>query len=328
MGNATILSILMCLSLLTAAVLAAADQPVPNPGEQHSEKLASQQKFKRLQKVGLPNAIQVQPNFISGGQPTLRNGFRSLSELGIQTILSVDGIQPDLDSAKKFGIRYIHLPLGYQGISDDEAKTLAHIILKQDGPIYIHCHHGKHRSPAAAAVACITAGLMTNETAMILLEQAGTGSNYKGLFKAVTDASPVSTSELIRLSPILPQRADVPHIVESMTQMDQHMVQLKLLQQDQTEVSEIKVSSLTEHATLLNDHFKEILRRSTTRKFRPEFQSSLVTSKQAAIKLQSLLEQSTGRTLSADKAVRASALVGQIANQCQKCHSQFRDSSP
>lgn len=329
MGNTTILKTLMWLSLMTATAFFTADQSSSASSEQPEAKLASQKTFARVPKVGLPNAIQVQPNLISGGQPTSQDGFRSLSELGIQTIVSVDGIHPDLNSAKKFGMKYIHLPLGYRGISDDDAKALAYIILKQDGPIYIHCHHGKHRSPAAAAVACVTAGQMTNKSALTLLEKAGTGSRYQGLFKAVTDALPVATSKLMQLNPSLPERAEIGTVVKSMIQMDEHMVQLKLmLQNPNGKFGDQQVSFLMEHATLLHENFKEMLRRPTTRKHASDFQSTLVTSQQMAIKLQELLRQSTGEKFEPTTAMRASAVVDQISNQCQKCHSQFRDILP
>ena len=39
-------------------------------------------------------------------------------------------------------------------------EEIATAVQTLPGPIYIHCHHGKHRSPAASAAACVGAGLI------------------------------------------------------------------------------------------------------------------------------------------------------------------------
>ena len=106
----------------------------------------------------LPNSYRVTEKMISGGQPDGEAGFRELRDLGVKTIVSVDGAKPDVELAKKYGLRYVHLPHGYDGISDVRLKELAKAVRDLPGTIYIHCHHGKHRSPAAAAAACVVVG--------------------------------------------------------------------------------------------------------------------------------------------------------------------------
>src|SRR5690349_14774854 len=49
----------------------------------------------RLPVAHLPNALRVHEKVISGGLPEGENGFRELAELGVQTIISVDGARPD-----------------------------------------------------------------------------------------------------------------------------------------------------------------------------------------------------------------------------------------
>lgn len=292
---------------------------------------AADQPFVRLNKAGLPNAIQVQPSLISGGQPLSTNGFRSLAELGIKTIVSVDGICPDLKSAELFGIRYIHQPLGYRGISAEDAGTLAHIILKFDGPIYIHCHHGKHRSPAAAAVACVTAGLMTDKSAFKLLTTAGTGAEYKGLFQAVADATPIEANEILQLKPALPKQADVTKLVTVMVELDEDMRQLKSLLSEVSKpadtsltVQQAQRSNLLERAAVLNDNFTELLRSHQQYESKSEFRKSLLMSQQASEKLQQFLEANLGPTLNPEHAVQASFLSKLISEQCNECHAAFR----
>src|SRR5262245_58106552 len=108
----------------------------------------------------LPNAYQIHAKVISGGLPEGDTAFQELADLGVKTIISVDGATPDIETAKKHGLRYVHLPHGYDGIPRSRANELAKAVRDLPGPIYIHCHHGKHRSPAAATVACVAAGLV------------------------------------------------------------------------------------------------------------------------------------------------------------------------
>jgi len=105
----------------------------------------------KLNALHLPNAVHVHAKVISGGQPDGEAAFQELHRLGVKTVISVDGAAPDLELAKKYGLRYVHLPHGYDGIPEPRVQELAKAVRDLEGPIYIHCHHGKHRSPAAAA---------------------------------------------------------------------------------------------------------------------------------------------------------------------------------
>src|SRR5438094_677830 len=74
-------------------------------------------------------------------------GFHSLQQLGIKTIVSVDGARPEVDLARKYGLRYVHLPIGYDAVPREQALRIARAIRDLPGPVYIHCHHGRHRGP-------------------------------------------------------------------------------------------------------------------------------------------------------------------------------------
>src|SRR5687768_15254905 len=62
---------------------------------------------------GLHNVIRVSENIYSGGVPEGDAGFQSLKKLGIKSIVTVDGARPEVEKAKAFGMRYVHLPFGY-----------------------------------------------------------------------------------------------------------------------------------------------------------------------------------------------------------------------
>src|SRR5436305_2113972 len=73
----------------------------------------------------LQNVVRLHPQVLSGSQPETPEAFRKLRSLGVTTILSVDGARPDVAMAAKFGMRYVHLPHGYDGISESRSRELA-----------------------------------------------------------------------------------------------------------------------------------------------------------------------------------------------------------
>ena len=93
-----------------------------------------------MHEPGLHNVLRLSAKLTSGSSPDGEEGFRSLLRLGIRTIISVDGSRPDVETARKFGLRYIHLPVGYDGVPRDRALQLARAVRDLPGPVYVHCH--------------------------------------------------------------------------------------------------------------------------------------------------------------------------------------------
>src|SRR5262249_601182 len=59
---------------------------------------------------GLHNVFRLTERLYSGSSPEGEEGFLSLQRLGIKTIISVDGARPEVERARKLGLRYVHLP--------------------------------------------------------------------------------------------------------------------------------------------------------------------------------------------------------------------------
>lgn len=279
--------------------------------------------FRRLNLPGLPNAIQVNPRLISGGQPSAEEGFQQLRRLNVKTIISVDGITPDLESAKRSGIRYIHLPIGYRGIDQKQAGIFAYCFRNLPGPIYIHCHHGKHRSPAAAAVGGISAGLLTRDHALELLTLAKTDPAYQGLFASVRQAKRLSISEQNESAPNLPQTAPVSDLTETMVNLEDCFTKLEsLLTVDRNafDRKQFEASSI-----LLRDDFAEILRECSADFPDHQFQQSLKSSLSMAEQLRQTLQAEQERSDSADQIRQLKKLVHGIRSECRTCHAVYRD---
>lgn len=274
----------------------------------------------------LPNAIQVHDRVISGGQPVGESAFRELSELGIKTLISVDGAKPDIELAKKFGLRYVHLPHGYNGIEQARIEELAKAVRDLDGPIFIHCHHGKHRSPSAAAAACVSAGLIEPSEALPILKLAGTNENYIGLFESVGSATKLSSTFLDQLTPDFPETAKLPPMAEAMVDLERTYDHLKRF-------SESGWKSLPDHpdltaaheALLLREHFTEMQRMEYTTKQPLGFSTLLKESEADALLLEKTIRQWKPNNNSTSLPADMTEPFRRINTNCINCHKQYRD---
>ncbi len=274
----------------------------------------------------LPNAIQIHERVISGGQPVGESAFRELSELGIKTLISVDGANPDVDLAKKFGLRYVHLPHGYNGIGQERIEELAKAVRDLDGPIFIHCHHGKHRSPSAAAAACVSAGLIEPSEALPILKLAGTNENYIGLFESVGSATKLSSTFLDQLTRDFPETAKLPPMAVAMVDLERTHDHMKRL-------SESGWKSLPDHpdlnaaheALLLREHFTEMLRMEYVDKQPKGFSTLLKESEADALLLEKAILQWKPTNIATSLPADATEPFRRVNTNCINCHKQFRD---
>ena len=268
----------------------------------------------------LHNAHVVTGKVISGAQPEGEDSFKLLKELGVKTIISVDGAAPDVDLARAYGMRYVHLPIGYDGVDVAEGKAIAKAIDELPGPIYLHCHHGKHRSAAAVAVACVYNGMLKPEQAESVLQTFGTGANYKGLWKAAREARPLDAAELRSLNVEYVERAKIPDMAAHMVKVDQHWDHLK-------QVKAAGWKSPANHPDLdpahealqLEEHLRESTRLEAAAAHPAGFMTMLKQSEADTRSLGAALSARPINVPAAEKAFNA------VAQSCTACHKAYRD---
>lgn len=137
---------------------------------------------------GLPNVHVLSKKIISGAEPEGDLGFETLVDLGVKTVISVDGSAPDVARAEAHGLRYVHLPITYAEVTPEQQLEIARAIRDLPGPIYVHCHHGKHRAPAAAAAAAVNLGIISPAEGVEFMKTAGCSPSYSGLYACILEA--------------------------------------------------------------------------------------------------------------------------------------------
>jgi protein tyrosine phosphatase (PTP) superfamily phosphohydrolase (DUF442 family) len=273
----------------------------------------------------LPNVVRVHDKVISGGLPEGEAAFQELARLGIKTIISVDGMRPDAESADKLGMRYVHLPHGYDGIPSQRIAELAKAVRELEGPIYIHCHHGKHRSPAAASSACIAAGMIDTKTGTQVLKVAGTGANYRGLFAVVAQQRPLPVEYLEGLQVDYRQVVPVPPMAEAMVDIEHAFANLQKLAKNEWLALPNRPNLVASHeATLLEEHLKELRWTPEAQQQSSEFHEILQNSERLAT---SILEEITRSDVVRTQEWRRQLdkLLDGIGSDCRVCHQVYRD---
>jgi protein tyrosine phosphatase (PTP) superfamily phosphohydrolase (DUF442 family) len=271
----------------------------------------------KIEKPGLHNVYRITEKLISGSSPEGDDGFRSLAELGVKTIITVDGAKPDVERARKFGLRYVHLPFGYDGISQQRVFELAKAVRDLPGPIYLHCHHGKHRGPAAAAAVhlCLDSRC-TVEQAIDEMKRAGTDPHYTGLFKVPRDIARPTNEELDRLEVAYPEVAEVPELAQSMVTIDNRWENLKRIRAAGWKAPPREPDLDPPHEALqLREHYREAARLPSVAGGPEEMRKWI---REAGEKAR-LLEESLRKQQPDEEVFRQSAAA------CTACHAKYRD---
>jgi protein tyrosine phosphatase (PTP) superfamily phosphohydrolase (DUF442 family) len=242
---------------------------------------------------GLHNVIHVSDALYSGGSPDGDAGFDSLAQLGVKTVISVDGARPDVARAKKAGMRYVHLPIGYDGVSQEQALKLSKAVRDLPRPLYVHCHHGKHRSPgAAAAILMCLDPECTVAQAVDVMKRAGTDPRYAGLYAAPKELKRPTSRELDQLNVDFPETARIPAVAEAMVHIDRRWENLTHIRKAGWRVPEDHPDLDPPHEALqLMEHYREMARLVEVRGRPAEFKRWLVEAEAAARELANALRR-------------------------------------
>ena len=269
---------------------------------------------------GLHNVVAYATDFYSGGVPEGQTAFDTLKRWGVRTIISVDGAMPELEAAKARGIRYVHLPIGYNGFDEERKLQLARAVRDLEKPIYLHCHHGKHRSAGAAGTVAVSLGWLDNAQALGRMKVSGTAKNYTGLFRCTEQAAKVMDAVLDRVPAEFPEISKPSGMVDAMVHIDEVNDHLKLIEKagwkapgdhpDLVPVAE---------AGRLVDLFRVLHQDDVTKAKPTDFAQMLASSESGAQKLED------GLTSGMPDVAALSATFKAINASCKECHSRYRD---
>lgn len=274
---------------------------------------------------GLENAYQYSEQVYGGSGPYSADDFAALRQMGIGFVISVDGATPKVTLAEAEGLRYVHIPIGYDGVPDDAQLQLVKAHAEASGLIYVHCHHGKHRGPAAIASMLVGAGELSVDEAIAALRLVGTSDAYQGLYRDVKNAQVVSSADLAGAEPLV-SVAVVSDFAQSMAAIDVHWDNLKLIQKADWQVTAEHPDIDPPHeALMLNEHIRELLRQEAGNVYSEEELTEMQDFKE-------YLSDSVKQSAELESGLREGRSVEQLEHtfqalrqSCKSCHKAYRN---
>ena len=264
----------------------------------------------------LHNLIKVAPSYYSGAEPVGEEAFQKLAEMGVKYIVSVDGIRPNVELANKHGIRYIHIPVQYSGIDREQELKLIRAAKEIDQPVYVHCHHGKHRGPAGMAIMCLAAGIFDKDDANKYLHGAGTSPEYKGLWRDINAFQmPDDQTEL----PALEEIAEIESIAAYMAEAERRFDDLHARLAEEKTLTEDEINQLNGEMLLLWELIRESRRTVALDKDADE---KLIM---AFEKSDALLRKTRDDLKKVDSRETWLGKLAEIKKDCKSCHATFRN---
>lgn len=271
-----------------------------------------------LELEGVHNTFRLGRKIYSGSCPEGEAGFRALAQKGVKTVISVDGARPDEQAVLKYGMRYVHIPVNYNGITRDQALSIARAVRDLPGPVFIHCHHGKHRGPAAAVLAAMVNEGWTSDDAEAAMRQAGTSPHYTGLWQAARDFKKPTKEELAKADATFPAAAPVPATAAAMVNIDLRWEHIGDIRAANWSTPANHPDIVPEHeALLLREDFRELQRAPDTAKRPADYMKKLAEAEAAA--------QALENALRGKDPAKAQAAYKAVSESCKSCHSVYRD---
>jgi len=269
----------------------------------------------------VPNLIRLTDRLYQGGMPQGDAGFAALEKLGVKTVISVDGARPDVEDAHNHGMRYVHIPTTYDGLTREQALKIAKAVRDLPGPVYVHCHKGTLRGPTAAAVARLFLDdQCTVDQAWEGMKLAGFDPRYTGLWNSPKELKRPTASELDAVAADFPEAAPPPGLTAQMVAVSETFENVQAIRKADWRTPKDKPDLDPPHEALqLVEHFKE-LQRSPKTADRPQgFRERLADAVEKAQTFEDALRAPKPNATAAEAAYKA------VDAACIKCHAAYRD---
>ncbi|MCP4861213.1 MAG: cytochrome c [Planctomycetes bacterium] len=271
-----------------------------------------------LESDNLAHLLDLGSDLYSGSMPPTAASFEEIAAMGVKMVVNVDSASPAVELAEAAGMTYVHIPIGYDGVPEEAALALERVIRDAEGPIYFHCHHGKHRGPAAAAIALRAASGCSAEAAAEVLSAAGTSEDYKGLWRDVAAWQPAAEGVVL---PELVSVAKVADFPAGMAKLDRVWDRVKLIRKNKWQIPADHPDLALGQETLI---LTQLLRESS---------SLLSAEHQEDREFQRQMEESTELAHELHQAARQAELDLELLDEryldlaasCKNCHRDYRN---
>ena len=134
----------------------------------------------------LPMFRRLDANYTRGAEPA-SGGIETLTRLGVKTVVDLRSIFDHTDhvglAAEKAGLRYYWLPLGvWNPATDAQAREFVALVTDESqGPFYIFCDDGLHRTGEMSAIYRVAHDRWSVEQSLKEMDEVGFNPYYYSL---------------------------------------------------------------------------------------------------------------------------------------------------
>lgn len=275
--------------------------------------------------AGLHNVYALSDSIISGGEPHDRDALAAIAAMGVKTILSVDGKTPDAEAAAALGMRYVHVPIQYRGISPDELLKISKTFREAEGPFYVHCFHGKHRGPAAAAVGRLVLDGAPREQAIAEMRQwCGTSGKYEGLYRTVAATEMPAASDTADFDWELQSAQEFDGVRDLMIRISRHFDNVEgMAKRDWTVNPDHPDVDPANEAAILRGLFEQAQKLPEVAAAADDYRGWIDDSIAGSVELREAY--SARREARGEDAGESAAAFAALKASCTQCHAAYRN---
>ncbi|MDB2575807.1 hypothetical protein N9243_00480 [bacterium] len=275
---------------------------------------------------GLHNVYRFSDRIITGSEPVDREALAQLGAWGVKTILSVDGKAPDVEGAEQLGLRYVHVPIQYKGITEEQVLQIAKAFRELEAPFYVHCYHGRHRGPAAAAIGSVALDGLNRDRAIAEMRHwCTTAKKYEGLYLTVATAEFPTAVETAAYDFDFASAQGTSGLREAMITLTRSWDEVKLVRKNgwQPSADHPDIDPLRSASTVLQ-HLDACAAMDETATFADDFREWLTDSREGTGKMVELLTDCRAAP-GVDRSAELELVYEAVAESCLECHSVYRN---
>jgi len=147
-GRLTALLIAAALSSATCVAKPSANQPGAGDDSRRSAWADPITQY-----AGLSNLFRVSDGLYRGAQPTKAEGYASLADIGIKTVVNLRAGHDEEELTRRHGLDYVHIPMRAWSFDEEDVIRFLRVASRPENhPVFVHCRRGADRAGMIVAV--------------------------------------------------------------------------------------------------------------------------------------------------------------------------------
>lgn len=325
-------ALLLTASAVLVIALAAGPRSAADPGTQDSptknkpaenepaERGPAKAAATKSVQLGQLDAIRVADDLFCGPQPRTAQDFAALKAQGIQTVIGLDGVVPNAQLARQAGLKYVHLPVGFNQ-AEQQVPALLATLKSAKGPCYLHCRYGRPRTPAMVAMVAQVRYGWNQAQASEWAKQAGVGESYQGLAASLASFRPPA-ADAVRQAKVPSGPAKTTPLVHTMAALlDDWEPIRKAAAAEFKDYSPEQLNRLAVHAVGVEKHLRGLTGDAIVSDWGQDFADEMAEAAAAAQALAAACRAAaaSGNVEPLPQAMKAAG------SRCGACHTTYRN---